>query len=68
MIDQLGDGRVAVRQAAQDAQPVHVGHDLVEGAQLAEIVGLYKREVAAVGALALVTPGVVPSSFFVLPS
>ena len=27
-------------QAADDAQPVHVGHDLVEGTQLAQVVGL----------------------------
>ena len=40
MGDELGDGRLALGQASHDAQPVHVGHDLVEGAQLAQVVGL----------------------------
>ena len=40
MGDQLGDGRLAVGEAADDAQPVHVGHDLVEGTQLAQVIGL----------------------------
>ena len=40
MGDELGDGRLAVGQAADDAQPVDVGHDLVEGTQLAEVFGL----------------------------
>ncbi len=30
--DELRDGRLALRQATDDAQAVHVGHDLVEGA------------------------------------
>ena len=32
--------RLAVRQAADDPQAIHVGHDLVEGAQLAQVIGL----------------------------
>ena len=40
MGDELRDGRLAVGQAADDAQPVHVGHDLVEGTQLAQVFGL----------------------------
>jgi hypothetical protein len=40
MGDQLGDGCLAGGQAAHDAQAVHVGHDLVECAQLAQVVGL----------------------------
>src|SRR4051794_11755237 len=38
--DQLGDGRLALGEAPDDAQAVHVGHDLVEGAQLAQVLGL----------------------------
>ena len=34
------DGGLAVGEPAHDAQPVHVGHDLVEGAQLAQVFGL----------------------------
>ena len=34
------DGRLALGQPADDAQAVHVGHDLVERAQLAQVVGL----------------------------
>jgi hypothetical protein len=40
MSDELRDGRLALRQAPDDPQPVDVGHDLVEGAQLAEVFGL----------------------------
>jgi hypothetical protein len=40
MGDQFRDGRLALREAAHDAQPVDVGHDLVKGAQLAQVVGL----------------------------
>jgi hypothetical protein len=40
MGDQFRDGRLALREAADDPQPVDVGHDLVEGAQLAELFGL----------------------------
>ena len=40
MGDELGDGRLALGQPADDAQPVHVGHDLVEGTQLAQVFGL----------------------------
>lgn len=40
MGDELRDGRLALRQAAHDAQAIHVGHDLVEGTQLAELFGL----------------------------
>ena len=38
--DELGDGRLALGQATDDAQAVHVGHDLVEGTQLAKFFGL----------------------------
>jgi hypothetical protein len=38
--DELGHGRLALGQATNDAQAVHVGHHLVEGAQLAELFGL----------------------------
>src|SRR6185312_9933147 len=38
--DELGDGRLAVRQPAHDPEPVHVGHGLVEGTQLAQLLGL----------------------------
>jgi hypothetical protein len=38
--DEFGDRRLALGQTPDDAQPVHVGHDLVEGAQLAQILGL----------------------------
>jgi hypothetical protein len=40
MRDELGDGGLAVGEPAHDAQPVDVGHDLVEGTQLAEVFGL----------------------------
>ena len=40
VVDQLGHGGVAVREPTQDAQPVHVRHDLVERAQLAQVVRL----------------------------
>ena len=40
MGDELRDGRLALGQAADDAQAVHVGHDLVEGTQLAQVFGL----------------------------
>ena len=38
--DELGDRGLALGQAADDAQPVHVGQGLVEGAQLAQVLGL----------------------------
>ena len=38
--DELRDGRLALGQATDDAQAVHVGHDLVEGTKLAELFGL----------------------------
>jgi hypothetical protein len=38
--DQFRDGRLALGQAPDDAQAVHVGHHLVEGAQLAQVFGL----------------------------
>ena len=38
--DQLGDARLAVGEAPDDAQPVHVGEGLVEGAQVAQVLGL----------------------------
>jgi len=38
--DELGHAGLAVGQATHDAQPVHVGEGLVEGAQLAQVVGL----------------------------
>ena len=40
MGDELGDRRLAVRQAADDAEAIYVGHDLVEGAQLAQVIRL----------------------------
>ena len=40
MGDQLGNGRLALGEAPDDAQAVHVGHDLVERAQLAQVLGL----------------------------
>jgi hypothetical protein len=40
MGDELGDRRLAVREAADDAEPIHVGHDLVEGTQLAQVIRL----------------------------
>ena len=40
MRDELGDGGLAVGEPAHDAQTVDVGHDLVEGTQLAEVFGL----------------------------
>jgi hypothetical protein len=38
--DELRDGRLALGQASDDAQTVHVGHHLVEGTELAEVFGL----------------------------
>ena len=38
--DELGDARLAVGEAADDPQPVHVGEGLVDEAQLAQVVGL----------------------------
>jgi len=38
--DQFRDGRLALGQAPDDPQAVDVGHDLVEGAELAELFGL----------------------------
>ena len=38
--DELGDAGLTVREASDDAQPIHVGEGLVEGAQLAQVVGL----------------------------
>ena len=38
--DELGDARLALGQATDDAQAVHVGEGLVEGTQLAQVVGL----------------------------
>jgi len=43
MGDELRDGRLALGEAPDDAQAVHVGHDLVERTQLAEVVGLGDR-------------------------
>ena len=40
MRDELRDRRLAVRQAAHDPKAIHVGHDLVEGTQLAEVIRL----------------------------
>ena len=37
---ELRDGRLAVSEAADDPQPVHVGESLVDEAQLAQLVGL----------------------------
>jgi hypothetical protein len=41
--DELGHGRLAVGEAANDAQAVDVGHDLVEGPKLPKILGLGDR-------------------------
>jgi hypothetical protein len=38
--DELGDSGLAFGEATDDAQAVHVRHDLVEGAQLAQLIGL----------------------------
>ncbi len=43
VLDQLGDRGLAIGEPAHDAQPVDVGHDLVEGTQLAQVVGLDRR-------------------------
>jgi len=43
MGDEFRDGRFALGQAPHDAQAVDVGHDLVEGAKLAELFGLGDR-------------------------
>ena len=40
MGDELGDRRFAVGQTSDDPQSVDVGHDLVERAQLAQVLGL----------------------------
>src|SRR5829696_747522 len=40
MRDQLRDRGLAVGQSPNDAEAIHVGHDLVKGAQLAEVIGL----------------------------
>jgi len=40
MSDELRDGRLALGQPTDDAQAIHVGHDLVEGTQLAELFWL----------------------------
>jgi hypothetical protein len=40
MGDELGDRRLTVRQAADDPEAIHVGHDLVEGTQLAQVIRL----------------------------
>ena len=37
---QLGDRGRARRETAHDPEPVHVGHGLVEHAQLAQLLGL----------------------------
>ena len=38
--DELGDAGLALGEAPHDAQAVHVGEGLVEGAQVAQVVGL----------------------------
>jgi hypothetical protein len=38
--NEFGHGRLALSQATDDAQAVHVGHDLVECTQLAQILRL----------------------------
>lgn len=38
--DELGDGRLGGREAADDPEPVDVGKRLVDEAQLAQLVGL----------------------------
>ena len=38
--DELGDAGLALGEALDDAQAVHVGEGLVEGAQLAQVLGL----------------------------
>ena len=40
MGDELRDAGLALGEAPHDAQAVHVGEGLVEGAQLAQVVGL----------------------------
>ncbi len=39
-LDQLGHRGRAIREQPQDPQPVHIGKDLVEVPQLAQVVGL----------------------------
>ena len=39
VVDELGDRRLALGEPAHDAQAVHVGEGLVEGAQLAQVSG-----------------------------
>jgi hypothetical protein len=39
-VDEVADGGRALDQAANDAQPVHIGQSLVEDPKLAQIVGL----------------------------
>jgi hypothetical protein len=38
--DELRHGGLALGQPPDDPEPVHVGHDLMEGAQLAQVLGL----------------------------
>ncbi len=38
--DELGDRRLTVGEAPDDAQPVHVGERLVERAKIAQVLGL----------------------------
>lgn len=38
--DELGDGRLRGREAADDPEPVDVGESLVDEAQLAQLLGL----------------------------
>ena len=40
LLDQIGDGCVAIREALNDAEPIDVGECLVDDPQLAELVGL----------------------------
>jgi hypothetical protein len=40
MGDEFRHRRLAAGESADDAQAVHVGHDLVEGTQLAKVFGL----------------------------
>jgi hypothetical protein len=39
-LDEVGDRRVAVREALDDAEPIDVGERLVDDPQLAELIGL----------------------------
>lgn len=40
VVDELGDAGLGVSEPLHDAQPVHVGEGLVEGAQRAELLRL----------------------------